>query len=155
MPSREWDPDHPQPTGELDLMTVDTQTRQTVRAYHDARFLGDVPAAVAHLAEQFTLQSPLMSSDDATGHLAGLPGFLQVVTGVDMISELYRETEATLVYDVHTATPVGTQRTAEHFRLRNGRIASITLIFDATWWRPMMTTMGRAPSTGAATTQTT
>lgn len=122
-------------------MTVDTQTQQTVRAYHEARFRGDVPAAVGHLAERFTFQSPLMSSD-AVGHLAGLAGFLQVVTGVDMISELYGESEATLVYDVHTATPVGTQRTAEHFRLRDGRIASITLIFDATSWRPMMTTPG-------------
>lgn len=54
-----------------------------------------------------------MSSEDPAGHLAGLPGFLQVVTGVDMISELYGESEATLVYDVHTATPVGTQRTAD------------------------------------------
>lgn len=87
-------------------MTVDTQTRRTVRACHDARFLGDAPAAVAHLAERFTFESPLMSSD-AAGHLAALAGFLQVVTGVHMISELYGETEATLVYDVHTATPVG------------------------------------------------
>jgi hypothetical protein len=61
-------------------MTVDIQTRQTVRAYHDARFRGDVPGAVAHLAERLTFQSPLMRSD-AAGHLAGLPGFLQVVTG--------------------------------------------------------------------------
>ena len=65
-------------------------------------------------------------------------GFLGIVTGVDMISELYGEGEATLVYDVHTATPVGTQRTAEHFRLRDGGIASIRLIFDATAWRPIM-----------------
>jgi len=133
-------------------MAVTTQTnsqsRQTVRGYHDARFAGDVPAAAIHLAEHFTFQSPLMSSDDASGHLAGLPGFLGVVTGVDMISELYGETEATLVYDVHTATPVGTQRTAEHFRLYEGRIASITLIFDATAWRPMMAMRAPAPSTG-------
>jgi hypothetical protein len=141
------------PTGELDPVTAETQTRQTVRAYHDARFLGNVPAAVTHLAEQFTFQSPLMSSD-ATGHLAGLGGFLQVVTGVDLISELYGETEATLVYDVHTATPVGTQRTAEHFRLQNGRITSITLIFDATSWHSMIPIMDQAPSTTVATAGT-
>jgi hypothetical protein len=115
-----------------------TQTRQTVRGYSDARFGGDVPAAAAELADGFTFESPLLTSD-AAGHLAGLPGFLQVVTGVDMISELYAETEATLIYDVHTATPVGTQRTAEHFRLQGGRITSITLIFDATAWRPLLT----------------
>jgi hypothetical protein len=112
-------------------------TQTTVRAYHEARFAGDVPRATAQLTESFTFESPLMTSD-AAGHLAGLGGFLQVVTGVDMISELYGESEATLVYDVHTATPVGTQRTAEHFRLRDGKIESISLIFDATAWRRML-----------------
>ncbi|WP_033438881.1 hypothetical protein [Saccharothrix sp. NRRL B-16314] len=118
-------------------MTDHEGTRRRVRAYHDARFRGDVPTAVAQLADPFTFESPLMRSD-AAGHLAGLDAFLGVVTGVDLISELYGESEATLVYDVHTATPVGTQRTAEHFRLTDGRIAAIELIFDATAWRPMM-----------------
>ncbi|GLW96810.1 nuclear transport factor 2 family protein [Microtetraspora sp. NBRC 16547] len=124
------------------MTSASTRTRQTVRGYHEARFRGDVPAAAAHLAETFAFQSPLMSSADAAGHLSGLPGFLQVVTGVDMISELYGESEATLVYDVHTATPAGTQRTAEHFRLDDGRITSIMLIFDATPWQPMKAMMG-------------
>ncbi|WP_326954825.1 hypothetical protein [Amycolatopsis sp. NBC_01286] len=114
-------------------------TRETVQAYHRARFAGDVPAAAARLADAFTFESPLLSAD-ADGHLAGLAGFLQVVSGVEMISELYGESEATLVYDVHTATPVGTQRTAEHFRLQDDRIESITLIFDATRWHPIMAT---------------
>ncbi|WP_211370224.1 hypothetical protein [Nonomuraea turkmeniaca] len=59
------------------------------------------------------------------------------MTGLDLISELYGDAEATLVYDVHTATPAGTQRTAEHFRLRGGKISEILLIFDAAPWQPM------------------
>ncbi|MDP9864193.1 MULTISPECIES: nuclear transport factor 2 family protein [Streptosporangium] len=129
-------------------MTPETQTRQIVRGYHEARFRGDVPGAAARLAGAFTFRSPLMSSTDPTGHLAGLAGFLQVVTGVDMISELYGESEATLVYDVHTATPAGTQRTAEHFRLDGGKITSITLIFDATPWQPMRAMVDQAPTGG-------
>lgn len=131
-------------------MTPKTRTLQIVRGYHDARFRGDVPAAVAHLAEPFTFQSPLMSSEDPAGHLAGLSGFLQVVTGVDMISELYGECEATLVYDVHTATPAGTQHTAEHFRLDGAGITSIRLIFDGTPWQAMLAMMGQAPPDTAA-----
>ena len=104
-------------------------TRETVQAYHRARFDGDVTAAAARLAGTFSFRSPLISSGAA---------FVGIVTGVDMISELYGDSEATLVYDVHTATPVGVQRTAEHFRLRDGKIESITLIFDATRWRPLM-----------------
>lgn len=124
-------------------MTAVTDTEHAVQAYHHARFNGDVPTAIAYLADEFTFGSPLMVSD-AAGHLAGLAAFLQVVTGIDMISELYGDREATLVYDVHTATPVGTQRTAEHFRLREGRITSIMLIFDATDWRQLMASPGAA-----------
>lgn len=43
-------------------MTPEARTRQIVRGYFGARFREDVPAAVAHLAELFTFQSPLMSA---------------------------------------------------------------------------------------------
>ncbi|MQY06086.1 nuclear transport factor 2-like protein [Actinomadura macrotermitis] len=115
-----------------------TSTRQTVRAYHEARFRGDVAAAAAQVGEPFRFQSPFIDSADRTGHLATLPGFVSIVTGVDLISELYGDEEATLVYDVHTATPAGTQRTAEHFRLADGKIVSIMLVFDAAPWQPML-----------------
>jgi hypothetical protein len=117
--------------------TAQEQTRRTVRGYHEARFRGEVSAAAAHLGEPFRFQSPMLTSDDRTGHLATLPGFVSIVTGVELISELYGDAEATLVYDVHTATPVGTQRTAEHFRLDGGKIVSIMLLFDASPWQPM------------------
>ncbi|MFH7594821.1 hypothetical protein WDV06_06880 [Streptomyces racemochromogenes] len=62
---------------------------------------------------------------------------------MELISELYGETEATLVYDVHTAPAVGiTQHTAEHFRLRDGRITSIKLVFDAAPWQAIMSAAG-------------
>ncbi|MEW9550376.1 hypothetical protein [Nonomuraea sp. NPDC050783] len=117
--------------------TAQDRTRRAVRGYHEARFRGDVPAAAAYVGEPFHFESPFLSSGDREGHLATLPGFVSIVTGVELISELYGEDEATLVYDVHTATPAGTQRTAEHFRLRDGRITSIILVFDATPWQPM------------------
>lgn len=112
-------------------------TVDVVRAYHDARFRGDVAAAVALTGSPFRFESPMLRFEDPAAHLAGLPAFLSVVTGVELRSELYGADEATLVYDVHTATPVGTQRTAEHFRLVDGRITAITLIFDATPWQAL------------------
>ncbi|MFI9815547.1 nuclear transport factor 2-like protein [Saccharothrix variisporea] len=117
-------------------------TATTVRAYHQARFRGDLPTAAAQLGPGFTFRSPLVTSDSPTGHLDGLDGLLSIVTDVEMISELYGEDEATLVYDVHTASPVGTQRTAEHFRLTDGRITSILLIFDASPWHAIMAAAG-------------
>ncbi|MFE1408936.1 hypothetical protein ACFW5D_36415 [Streptomyces sp. NPDC058770] len=116
-----------------------TTTRATVRAYHQARFRGDIPAAVRTLAEPFHFQSPLLTSDSPHHHLSGLDAFLGIVSGVDLISELYGESEAILLYDVHTSvSAIGTQRTAEHFHLTDGRIDTIRLIFDATAWHAVM-----------------
>jgi hypothetical protein len=50
----------------------------------------------------------------------------------------------------YTATPAGTQRTAEHFRLTGAGITSIMLIFDGTPWQPMLAMMGQAPDTATA-----
>jgi len=116
-------------------MTTDTQTRRVVSAYHAARTAGDLEAAGAYLAPTFTFRSPMMGFDSPVTYLARHGAFQQLVTGLDMISELYGEGEATLVYDLHTATPAGTQRTAEHFRLTAGKISSILMIFDASPWR--------------------
>lgn len=120
-------------------MTTYAPTRHTVTAYHGARFRGDVATAAAQIGEGFLFRSPFITSDSPAGHLDGLDGLLGVVTGVELISELYGETEATLVYDIHTAPTVGiTQRTAEHFRLQDGRITAITLIFDSAPWQAIM-----------------
>lgn len=123
-------------------MSIDTQTRRVVSAYYAARTSGDLEAAGAHLGPKFTFQSPMMRFDSPADYLASHRAFQQVVTGLDMISELYGEGEATFVYDLHTATPAGTQRTAEHFRLTDGKISSILVIFDASPWRPMLTALG-------------
>ncbi|MFB7512789.1 hypothetical protein [Streptomyces sp. NPDC056144] len=127
-------------------MTYDSATeatRRTVRDYHEARFRGDITTAAAQIGESFGFRSPFITSDSPTGHLEGLDGLLSIVTGVELISELYGENEATLVYDVHTAPAVGiTQHTAEHFRLHEGRITSIRLLFDSAPWQAIMSAAG-------------
>jgi SnoaL-like domain len=112
--------------------------REIVRTYHDAYCRGDVPAAAAVLDEQFRFTSPMMAFDTPRQHIAGLERFVPFITHCELISELYGDDEATLVYDLHVSLPPGTSRCAEHFRLRNGRISAIVLIFDATPWRPII-----------------
>lgn len=54
-------------------MTGASSTRVIVRAYHEARFRGDVAGALAQVSESsFTFRSSLMATNDAVGHLAGL-----------------------------------------------------------------------------------
>ena len=62
---------------------------------------------------------------------------------MELISELYGEDEALLLYDVHTNTPAGTLRTAEYFKLTGAKIASTILVFDATEWKAMLARQGK------------
>ena len=127
-------------------MTTATQTRRIVRAFHDARTVSDLAGAAIHLSPTFTFQSPMLRFESSSDYLASHAQFQPLVTGLDMVSELYGAGEATLVYDLQTATPVRTQRTAEHFKLVEGRIASILLIFDASEWRPLLAAIGVIPT---------
>lgn len=61
------------------------------------------------------------------------------------------DTDAVLVYDVHTNSPVGIQHTAEHFRIHNGRITAIRLIFDAPPWQASMAARPEAAKAGHET----
>jgi ketosteroid isomerase-like protein len=111
-------------------MSTSIESKHIVRGYYDAWTAGDVDAAVAHLAQGFTSWgSGNMHSPSAAAFTDSLRHFRQGVARVDLISELYGDDEATLVYDVHVQD-VGAVRTAEHFRLSGGRIASNILIFD-------------------------
>jgi hypothetical protein len=127
-------------------MTTATQTRRIVRAFNDARTVSDLAAAAALLSPTFTFQSPMLRFEGSSDYLASHAQFQPLVTGLDLISELYGADEATLIFDLHTATPVATQRTAEHFKLVEGRIESILLIFDASEWRPLLAAIGVLPT---------
>jgi hypothetical protein len=124
------------------ITSIPRQTREIVRAYHDAWTGGDIAAAGEYLAEDFTTRAPVGSHDSKTSYLTGLTRFRGFVTGLDLISELYGEDEATLIYDVHTNTPAGSLLTAEHFKLRDGEIAFTQLIFDASDWKAMLVSQG-------------
>ncbi|MFI1919076.1 hypothetical protein [Nocardia sp. NPDC020380] len=120
------------------MTATDSEARQAVQTYHRARLRADIPTAAAQLDDDFHFRSPFIESDSPTGHLAGIDQLVQITDHVDLITEFYSETDAVLVYDLHTNSPAGIQRTAEHFRLRAGRITAITLIFDASPWQAIM-----------------
>jgi hypothetical protein len=116
-------------------MTKDAQSRAIVRAYYDAWVDGDIDTAGMVLTDAFTNFTPINNYYTPSDYLESLRKFHQIMTSIDLVSELYGENEATLLYHVHLATPVGSSLIVEHFRLTNGKISSITSIFDATPWR--------------------
>ena len=127
-------------------MSTQTETRPAVRAYHDAWTTGDPEATRRVLANEIVNPNPLNgyagTAQPLDEYVRALGRFASLVTGATLISELYGDGEATLLYDAQTTTPVGTVRTAENFKLVDGRIATINLIFDATAWRAMTAQQG-------------
>jgi hypothetical protein len=51
---------------------------------------------------------------------------------------LSHESGAALLYDCDTISPAGVIRTAEFFTVKDGKIKSIRLVFDATELRKLM-----------------
>jgi len=113
-----------------------SDTRQLVSAFLAAR--QDPDADAANLMDAaFTFESPLMRFNDRATYLESHRSFQGLVKGMKMLSQLYGPEEAILLYDLDTATPAGVQRTAEHFSIVRGKVASIRLLFDSAPWRPI------------------
>ena len=74
-------------------VTLDTETRQIVRSYHDAWVSGNVDAAGKFLADEVINPAPFnnhaTSPFSRADYVEGLRRFRQTLTGLDMISELY------------------------------------------------------------------
>ena len=128
-------------------MTTADDTRQIVSAFLDARADAARRDAIELIAPSFTFMSPMMRITDRAAYLQTHRGFQLLVTGRDTISELYGPDEATLIYDLHTATAAGIQRTVEHIRLSEGKVASILIVFDATPWRSLLEPLDVKPGT--------
>lgn len=119
-------------------MTDPTGLRDTVRAYYESWTRGDMPRARSCLADDLDFQGPIDSFTGADPFIAALTGFAGMLTRVELLQELYAADEAALLYDCVTASPAGTIRTAEFFRLEGGKIVQIRLVFDATELRKLM-----------------
>jgi hypothetical protein len=104
---------------------------QFVLGYFDAWSEGDIAAVRTYLADDVTFAGPIKRGDTAEEYLDALGGFRKLITdGNNLISALYGINEATLIYVSQTVA--GPIRIAEHLRLVNGKISSITLILDPT-----------------------
>jgi hypothetical protein len=109
-----------------------------VREYHDAWTQRDMGKARSCLVDDLDFQGPIDTFASADEFITTLTGFAQMLTCVDLRQEFYTDDAAALLYDCVTDSPAGTIRTAEFFGLRDGKIATIRLVFDATVLREVM-----------------
>jgi ketosteroid isomerase-like protein len=119
-------------------MTDPNTVRDIVSGYYESWTKGDMKQARSYLADDLDFQGPIDTFGSADEFIPGLAGFAGMLTRAELLQEFFAADEAALLYDCVTASPAGTIRTAEFFRLRDGKIAHIRLVFDATELRKLM-----------------
>jgi ketosteroid isomerase-like protein len=96
----------------------------------------DFNRARALLHDDLTFRGPIDSFDDADAYMQAIQGLSQIVTGAEKRKVFVDGDDVCIIYDLRTA-PVPNAPTAEWYRVRDGRIASITLFFDARPFAPL------------------
>ena len=117
-------------------------TVATVHAYYDtfrhggARF--DAERLLELLAPEVLFEAPLVGRRvGAPALVPGVERFAKSVTSFLLIQELCTGNEMAVLYDCGLTRPAGTHRFAEFFRVENGRITELRLLFDATEYRKL------------------
>jgi hypothetical protein len=113
-------------------------TKQVVSGYHEAWTKGEMENARSFLADDLDFQGSIDRFQKAEEFISALTMFQKMLRGVNLLQSHFSEGEAALLYDCETMTPAGVIRTAEFFKVREGKITSIRLVFDATELRKLM-----------------
>lgn len=111
---------------------------ETVRGYYDILKDGkasfDEERLRAILAPDLAFEGPIAGHRvGAEAFIKGVFGFAATMTSLAMVQQLHVGDEAATLYDAEM--PGGTVRFAEFFRVADGRIQSLRLLFDATEYR--------------------
>lgn len=113
-------------------------TRELINSYHNAWTMGDISIARGYLADDLNFRGSIDSFDKADDFVAGLTQFHRMLRSVNLLKSFFDEEGGALLYDCDTGELAGVIRTAEFFTVRNGKIAEIRLVFDATELRKLM-----------------
>jgi ketosteroid isomerase-like protein len=106
---------------------MDTLT--LVRRYHDAWTAKDFAGAAALLADDLEVEVPINDYPTRESFAAAVEGFGSLARRVTLRSAMGAGDEAMLLYDMDVEG-LGDFRVAEHFTVRDGRIARIRQIHD-------------------------
>ena len=119
-------------------MSDHEEARKIIEGYTRAWTTGDLGTARKYLADDLPFRGSIDNFNDADSLISALSVFLHILKSVDMISTFYHDDEAMQMYDCVTDSPAGTIRTVEYFKLSDGKITEIKVIFDASELRKFM-----------------
>jgi hypothetical protein len=82
------------------------------------------------LHDDVLFEGPIDSFRDADSYVASLRQLSGIVTGAETQKVFADGDDVCVIYDLKTV-PVPSSRTCEWYRVRNGKIASVSVVFDA------------------------
>jgi ketosteroid isomerase-like protein len=109
---------------------------QAAESFFDAWTAGDFARARELLQDDVSFQGPIDAFSDADSYIASLRQLSGIVTGVDKQKIFADGDDVCVIYDLKTA-PVPSSRTCEWYRVRDGKIASVSVVFDARPFAPL------------------
>jgi hypothetical protein len=112
--------------------------KQIVTNYHNAWTSGNMEAARVYLADDLDFRGSIDTFRRADDFIAALTMFQKMLRKITLIQSFFSENGAALLYDCDTMSPAGIIRTAEFFTVKDDKIKSIRLVFDATELRKLM-----------------
>jgi len=104
-------------------------TLDSILEYHRSWTSGDTEAALEHVADDIVCRFPGGEINGKDQYRAFLGGFAQTLTGVTDAAAFGDDDHVVLFYYPHTEQ-TSTSPTAEHFTIRDGKIAESVLAFD-------------------------
>jgi ketosteroid isomerase-like protein len=109
-------------------MTTD-HAFEIVRRYHDGWTSRNYHQAIELLASNLIVEVPINAYPTKESFADALRNFGELVTDVDLLSELSAGNEAMLLYDMQVEQ-LGSLRVVEHFTVADGKIVRLRQIHD-------------------------
>jgi len=106
------------------------KAQETVLAFQRAMGNKEFAAARKLLHDNLEFRGPIDTFHKADDFLHALQKLSAIVEGVDILKVFEDGNDVGLFYDLKTK-PVGTSFVAEWYKLKDGKIASVRVVFDA------------------------
>jgi ketosteroid isomerase-like protein len=114
---------------------------QVVRDYLDAFYGGDFETVRALLADDLAFRGPFVEVNDADAFLASAEPLRAIVRGHRLIKQWQDNDQVSTLYEMNLGTPsvTGSVLVSEWNAIRDGKVASASLVFDTDAFRKLLT----------------
>jgi len=103
---------------------------QVAEGFFDAWMSKDFERARELLHDDVAFEGPIETFSDADSYVASLRQLSGIITGVQKQKVFVDGDDVCVIYDLKTA-PVPSSRTCEWYRVHGGKVASVSVVFDA------------------------